>query len=49
MKIGATPDRETLDGYREAGIDRSILPLPSADRDRDKVLSILDRYGDLVR
>ena len=45
--FGATPDKEALDGYREAGMDRSILPLPSADR--DKVLSILDRYGDLIR
>jgi probable F420-dependent oxidoreductase len=44
--FGAAPDTETLSGYRDAGIDRSILPLPSADR--DKVLGILDDYQPLL-
>jgi probable F420-dependent oxidoreductase len=44
--FGAAPDKSILDNYREAGIHRSILPLPSADR--DKVLSILDRYAGLL-
>lgn len=44
--FGAPPDKETLDSYRQAGITSSILPLPSADR--DKVLKILDRYSTLL-
>ena len=44
--FGAAPRDEILAGYQQAGIDRAILPLPSADRDR--VLSILDRYQSLL-
>ncbi len=44
--FGAAPNKDILEGYRDAGVTRSILPLPSADR--DKVLSILDRYNDLL-
>jgi probable F420-dependent oxidoreductase len=44
--FGAAPDKGILEGFSEAGIHRSILPLPSADR--DKVLSILDDYQNLL-
>ncbi len=44
--FGASPKPEALEGYREAGITRALLPLPSAGR--DKILSILDRYHALV-
>ena len=44
--FGAPADQAILDSYRTAGIDRAILPLPSANR--DKVLSILDSYTDLL-
>ena len=43
---GAPPDAEILDRYREAGIDRAILILPSADA--DAVLPVLDRYAQLL-
>ena len=45
--FGARADRQTLDGYREAGIDRSILALPPANR--DKVLTIIERYTELLQ
>ena len=44
--FGARPDKATLADYQEAGITRSILPLPSADR--DTVLPLLDRYSKLI-
>ena len=44
--FGVAPDKAILDSYREAGIDRAILPLPPADK--DKVFSILDRYQELL-
>ena len=44
--FGAPADQAILDSYRTAGIDRAVLPLPSANR--DKVLSILDSYTDLL-
>ena len=43
---GAPPDAEVLDRYREAGIDRAILILPSADA--DEVLPVLDRHAQLL-
>ena len=43
---GAPPDAEVLDRYREAGIDRAILILPSADA--DQVLPVLDRHAQLL-
>ena len=43
---GAPPDAEVLDRYREAGIDRAILILPSADA--DAVLPVLDRHARLL-
>lgn len=45
--FGAAPDKDALSAYRDAGISRSILPLPSADR--DKVLGILDSYSALIQ
>lgn len=44
--FGVAPDKAMLEIYREAGIDRAILPLPPADK--DKVFSILDRYQELL-
>ncbi len=44
--FGVTPDKAVLDEFREAGIDRAILPLPPADK--NKVFSILDRYQELL-
>jgi probable F420-dependent oxidoreductase len=45
--FGAGADRETLDRYRDAGVTRVILRLPSEGR--DAVLPLLDRYASLVR
>ncbi|MBO6658437.1 MAG: LLM class F420-dependent oxidoreductase [Pseudomonadales bacterium] len=44
--FGVAPEKAVLDDFREAGIDRAILPLPPADK--DKVFSILDRYQELL-
>lgn len=44
--FGAAPEADVLTAYRDAGITRAILPLPPADR--DKVLSILDKYAKLL-
>lgn len=44
--FGARADKATLDDYEAAGINRSILALPPASR--DKVLTILDSYTDLL-
>ena len=43
---GAPADAEVLDRYREAGIDRALLILPSAGE--DEVLPVLDRYAQLL-
>lgn len=45
--FGAAPDETTLASYQQAGIDRAILPLPSADHAR--VLKTLDRYQPLLK
>jgi probable F420-dependent oxidoreductase len=45
--FGAKPDEATLAGYRQAGITRAILRLPSEPR--DTVLPLLDRYAKLLR
>ena len=45
--FGGKPDPAALDRYRDAGIDRYLLPLPSEERDR--VLSILDQHAALLR
>jgi probable F420-dependent oxidoreductase len=43
----APPDRAQIDAYEEMGVERSILALPPAPR--DKVLPILDGHAKLVR
>ncbi len=45
--FGAPADPAVLDRFRAAGIDRSILRLPSEGR--DTVLPLLDRYAGLLR
>jgi probable F420-dependent oxidoreductase len=42
----APPDRAALDGYRAAGIDGALLPLP--DVPRDELLRVLDEYAALL-
>ena len=44
--FGAPPDAGELAGYREAGIDRAILALPSAEA--DTLLPLLDRRATLL-
>jgi probable F420-dependent oxidoreductase len=44
---GAPPDADTLGRYRDGGVDRAILALPSADA--DTVLPILDRCAAMAR
>lgn len=44
--FGAPGNMESLTSFQEAGMDRAILGLPSANR--DKVFSILDRYQPLI-
>jgi probable F420-dependent oxidoreductase len=44
--FGAVPKPEVVDQYREGGVDRVILSLPSAPR--DEALPILDRYAELL-
>ena len=43
---GAPADAQVLDRYREAGIHRAVLILPSAGE--DEVLPVLDRYAQLL-
>tara|TARA_B100000676_G_scaffold308456_1_gene369278 strand:- start:44 stop:892 length:849 start_codon:yes stop_codon:yes gene_type:complete len=43
--FGAPPDANALAGYREAGVTRAILGLPSADR--DTVLSTIDKLDEV--
>lgn len=43
--FGAKPDREVLDSYREAGIDRVLFTLPSEGG--DKLLPMLDKLAEL--
>ena len=44
--FGAPPKAATLETYAEAGVTRSLLALPSADR--DTVLGLLDGYAPLL-
>ena len=44
--FGAPAEENTLTGYRDAGINRALLSLPSAPR--DEVLPILDGYAALI-
>ena len=45
--FGAKPDEATLETYAGAGINRSILRLPSDGR--DVILPLLDQYAKLIR
>ena len=44
--FGAPADAGELAGYRDAGIDRAVLALPSADA--DTLLPLLDRRVGLL-
>ena len=44
--FGAKPDRATLDSYVEAGVERSLLGLPTSDR--DATLKKLDEFAALI-
>ncbi len=44
--FGAKPEREAIDKMEEAGIERVIFALPSAES--DKILPILDNYAALI-
>ena len=44
--FGAPGDRATLASYREAGVERVLLGLPSADK--DVVLPMLDKFQELL-
>ena len=43
----ATPTESAVHEYEKAGVERAILPLPSAGL--DEVLPVLDRYAALMR
>jgi alkanesulfonate monooxygenase SsuD/methylene tetrahydromethanopterin reductase-like flavin-dependent oxidoreductase (luciferase family) len=45
--FGAKPEPAALDRFREAGVTRAILRLPSEPRDR--ALPLLDQYVKLIR
>ena len=44
--FGAPGDRATLASYQEAGVERALLGLPSADK--DVVLPMLDKFQELL-
>ena len=44
--FGAKPDRRAMDEYREAGVTRAIIGLPSDSR--DDVLRLLDKHAALL-
>ena len=44
--FGARPDRRAMDEYREAGVTRAIIGLPSDSR--DDVLRLLDKHAALL-
>ena len=45
--FGARPDADVLARYREAGVTRALLRLPSEGRER--ILPLLDQYATLIR
>jgi probable F420-dependent oxidoreductase len=45
--FGATPDRGTVDELKQAGVERVIFGLPSADK--ETLLPLLDKYAHLIR
>ena len=44
--VGAPGDRATLASYQEAGVERALLGVPSADK--DVVLPMLDKFQELL-
>jgi len=44
--FGSRPERQALEAYEAAGVERVLLRLPSANR--DKTLPLLDQYAKLV-
>jgi hypothetical protein len=44
--FGAKPEREVIDQYQAAGVERSVFFLPSEGA--DKVLPVLDGYAKLI-
>lgn len=46
VPYASVPDHGKLDHYRDIGVTETVFDLPSAPR--DKVLPVLDRYGQLV-
>jgi probable F420-dependent oxidoreductase len=44
--FGSRPDREAIEGWERAGVERVLLRLPSASR--DQTLPLLDQYAKLV-
>ena len=44
--FAAPPDADVLDSYREAGVNRALLPLPPAGR--DTIVAKLDAYAKLL-
>lgn len=46
VPFASSPDPGKLDHYESVGVTETVFALPSAPRDR--VLPVLDRYGDLV-
>ncbi|MBV9199131.1 MAG: LLM class F420-dependent oxidoreductase, partial [Alphaproteobacteria bacterium] len=44
---GVPEDLDRIKRYREQGIDRVVVSLPSEDR--NKILPALDRWADLIR
>jgi probable F420-dependent oxidoreductase len=45
--FGANPDQAAVDQMAKAGVERAIFMLPAADR--ETVLPILDKYGQLIK
>jgi probable F420-dependent oxidoreductase len=44
--LGARPDRETVESYADAGVDRCVFYVPPAGR--EEVEPLLDRYAELL-
>jgi len=45
--FGAKPEREAIEQFEGAGVERVILMIPAADR--DTTLPLLDKYAELTR
>lgn len=44
--FGAPADKAALSGYRDAGIQRAVLPIP--DLSRDEIMALLDKFAPLA-